>query len=258
MKIKFCVWTVVALAVWSMKRHYADARPDDLWWILTPTAQLVGLITGARFAMAPGEGYVSLDRLFLIEKSCAGINFMIAAFGMVTFALVHRVTSSLSGARVLGVSLLASYAAAVLVNATRIVIAMWLAVHPIAPSTFSAAQVHRVEGIAVYFGGLMLLYGIVRRLDSRSVLVASEWALPLVCYYAVTIGLPIANGAAQAGAPFVEHALIVLLLPPMLIIALGLVCGCVKHSVRGSRLIQSAVAPRLLRDSRGGIHGQRT
>ena len=43
-------------------------------------------------------------------------------------------------------------------------------------------------------------------------------ALPLAWYYAVTLALPLANGAAQAGAPFREHALVVLLLPPLLIV----------------------------------------
>ena len=43
-------------------------------------------------------------------------------------------------------------------------------------------------------------------------------APPLAWYYAVTLALPLANGAAQAGATFVEHALIVLVLPPVLIV----------------------------------------
>jgi len=76
------------------------------------------------------------------------------------------------------VSLLASDTAAVFVNATRIVIALWLAVHPIARSALSAAQVHRVEGNIVYFGGLMLLYAAVQRLDRRVVETGNEWVLP--------------------------------------------------------------------------------
>ena len=43
-------------------------------------------------------------------------------------------------------------------------------------------------------------------------------ALPLTWYYAVTLALPLANGAAHAGAVFVEHALIVLILPPVLLV----------------------------------------
>jgi hypothetical protein len=42
-------------------------------------------------------------------------------------------------------------------------------------------------------------------------------ALPLGSYYAVTLALPIANGAAQSGTAFVKHAVVVLVLPPVLI-----------------------------------------
>jgi hypothetical protein len=58
----------------------------------------------------------------------------------------------------------------VLVNATRIAIAVWLAAHPVAVSTFTSAQVHRFEGITVYFGGLMLLSELVQRVDRRAAL----------------------------------------------------------------------------------------
>jgi exosortase K len=162
-KTKLCVVAVTALVIWGMKRHYGEARADDLWWILTPTAQLVGVMTGTAFVPVTSEGYVSHERLFVIEKSCAGINFMVAAFGMLVFAVCQRARTGTSGACVLGGSLLASYAAAVLVNAVRITIAMWLAEHPTALSSVSAAQIHRVEGIAVYFAGLVLLYELVQR-----------------------------------------------------------------------------------------------
>jgi hypothetical protein len=42
-------------------------------------------------------------------------------------------------------------------------------------------------------------------------------ALPLASYYAVTLAVPLANGAAQSGA-FVEHALAVLVVPPVAIV----------------------------------------
>jgi exosortase K len=166
-KIRLAVVLVVLLAIWGMKRCYADANGDDLWWILAPTASLVGAVTGVGFAPAPGEGYISRDHLFLIEKSCAGINFMIAAFGMMTFARFHRLESPVSAVRVLIVALLSSYASAVIVNTTRIAVALWLAAQPVAVNTLSGAQVHRLEGVTVYFGGLVLLYELVQRFDGR-------------------------------------------------------------------------------------------
>jgi hypothetical protein len=51
-------------------------------------------------------------------------------------------------------------------------------------------------------------------------------AVPLTAYYGVTLGLPLANGAARSGAAFVQHALIVLVVPPMVI-----VLACAAHTI---------------------------
>lgn len=169
MKTRFVLLVAAALTAWGLKRHYADASPDDLLWILSPTAWLVGVTTRATFVFQPGEGYLSREHLFLIEKSCAGVNFMIAAFGMLVYARFHRIGSAITAARLLGVSLLAAYLTAVVVNAVRIALAIWLAAHPAATSAFSAADVHRFEGICVYFGGLVLLYELVRWFDQRRI-----------------------------------------------------------------------------------------
>jgi len=214
MKTKLAVLVVVAVIAYGLKRHYADAGTDALSWILTPTAHVVGLVTGVAFAAVPGEGYFSAERMFLIEKACAGVNFMIAAFAMVAFALLHHARSFRGSAAVVGLSLLASYVAAIVVNAVRIVIAMWLSAQPKLWTTLTAADIHRLEGIAVYFGGLLLLYTLVQRLDRGEF----TYALPLGCYYLVTLGVPLVNGT-RAGDAFFAHAAIVLFLPPVLILS---------------------------------------
>jgi len=45
-------------------------------------------------------------------------------------------------------------------------------------------------------------------------------ALPLAAYYAVTVAVPLANGAAQSGAAFVRHTLVVLIVPAVLVVVL--------------------------------------
>jgi exosortase K len=167
MKTKLAVLTLAALVMWRMKRYYADARVDDLRWILSPTTRLVTALTGVRFGWEPGEGYFSSERLFLIEKVCAGINFMIAALGMVVCVLICRMRSWLDAALVVVVSVAASYSAAVIVNAVRIAAAMWLAARAFRVMWMTAGQIHRLEGIVFYFGGLVLLYALVQQFAGR-------------------------------------------------------------------------------------------
>jgi exosortase K len=209
-----------AIIAWGLKHHYAGAQAEDLKWILRPTTELVSAVTRERFTWQAGEGYFSSDRLFLIGKSCAGINFMVAAFGMLVLARCHRSEDAASVLRILAVSLLASYVAAVTVNALRIAIALRLAAHPASLSSLRASDMHRLEGIAIYFGGLVLLQELVRRLDRRAFErhAFRRTALPLVSYYAVTLAVPVANGAAQSGAAFVKHAITVLVVPPIAIV----------------------------------------
>jgi exosortase K len=214
MKTKLCVLVVVALIAYGLKRHYADASTDALSWMLIPTAHMVSAVTGVAFTAVPGEGYFSAERMFLIEKACAGVNFMIAAFAMVAFALLHRIRSLRSGAAVVAVSLAGSYVAAVVVNTVRIAIALWLAAHPVTFASLTAADVHRLEGIVVYFGGLLLLYELVQGVER-----GSAWRrvlLPLGCYYLVTLGLPLANGVELTDV-FLAHALVVVLVPLVLL-----------------------------------------
>ncbi|HEY1240149.1 MAG TPA: exosortase K [Bryobacteraceae bacterium] len=164
MKTKLVWLAVVLLVIWAMKGYYSEAGADDLWWILGPTARLAGG-AAVSFIAEPGAGYLSRERLFLIEKSCAGLNFMIAAFAMSAFAFRRRATSFSSGAIVLAGSLLTAYSAAVIVNAARIRVALWLMGHRIAAPQLTPAQSHRMEGIIVYFAGLVLLHELIVRMQ---------------------------------------------------------------------------------------------
>jgi exosortase K len=234
MKRTLAILLFVALATWAMKRYYAEAPVDELQWILGPTASLVTALTRVSFEWEPGQGYLSRERLFLIAKACAGINFMIAAFGMVAVVRGRRVRSCRAAAGVLLLGVLASYSAAVCVNAARITIAMWLAAHPVGFAGMTAAQIHRVEGIACYFGGLVLLYQLVQYVDRGSECASppshqsvracfggqapsAPELVPLFWYLVITVAVPLANGAASAGKVFVEHTLFVLAVPLVLV-----------------------------------------
>jgi exosortase K len=169
MKTRVCAVTIAALIALGLKQHYAVARADDLWWILRPTAALVQIMTGTAFTEEQGEGYFSREHRFLIEKSCAGINFLIAAYGMLVFVRRHEIASSASAARTLIVALGTSYAATLIVNAFRISTAIWLTASPVRVASLDPADAHRLEGIAVYFAGLLVLYECAEGMRPRAI-----------------------------------------------------------------------------------------
>ncbi len=65
-------------------------------------------------------------------------------------------------------------------------------------------------------------------------------ALPLAWYYAVTLAIPLANGAWQTGMVFAWHALVVLVVPPFLIVV-----------ARGTREMARAITEGCHRSCRG-------
>ncbi|HEY2945462.1 MAG TPA: exosortase K [Vicinamibacteria bacterium] len=154
---------MIVLAMWALKRHYASADVEDLRWILWPTGKLVSLAVGSPFEFEHGAGYLSRPHLFLIEKSCAGLNFMIAALGMTGFVLSRGRERGARTAWIVGASVALSYAGAVLVNTVRILVAIGLGSADLASGWWTAARIHRLEGIVVYFAGLMLLDLVARR-----------------------------------------------------------------------------------------------
>ncbi len=145
-----------ALSVaYLLKRHYSAASPDALRWVLAPTAALVELVTGVRFVAEAGAGFLSVERSFLIAPSCAGVNFLIAAFLSGCLGL-HRMTSGAAQkALLLAGSLVVSYGATLLTNTARISIALALRGRAL---WLSAESEHRLLGGAVYCACLFAMF----------------------------------------------------------------------------------------------------
>jgi hypothetical protein len=58
-------------------------------------------------------------------------------------------------------------------------------------------------------------------------------AIPLAWYYGITIGVPLANGAAQSNAGFVKHAITVVVVPPI-----AIMLACAVHSTVRSAIVR--------------------
>ena len=151
-------------AVYGLKRHASTATAEDLRWLLTPTAALVGVARAGHFVWVPAEGYLDGEARFLIAPSCAGVNFLSATL----LTAVAGVARSSAPAWVRWASLPAAAAVAlsvtVIVNALRISLAISLHQHPWwTPVFLSEADAHQLLGITVYAGALTALYAAAHR-----------------------------------------------------------------------------------------------
>jgi exosortase K len=200
-------WRVAAVAVALAvivvgKQYYRDASAGDLRWILAPTSQLVSWLSGHDFVYESGQGWINTDVMFVIAPACAGVNFALAAFLALTLGSLAGMASGRATARRLGVAAALAYAATLVVNTTRIVIAIAMHRGTIEISG-DRAELHRIEGIVVYLGGLCALYAFARALETGRK--RMSFVIPVGVYLLITLGLPLANGAAARGE-FARHA----------------------------------------------------
>jgi exosortase K len=229
-RIHLAQFAVVLLCAAALKLYYSTASVNDLLWILAPTSFLVELITGVSFTFESYAGYMSSDHSFLIAASCSGVNFLIAAFLMLSFERLWRGRTQNIGWQFIPVALAVSYLTTIIANTVRIMTALELRHVDADLVWLNPDQLHRFEGIFVYFGFLLLLFVISEKVSSRKEASRSKAAyhmlrrflLPLTIYYGTTLGLPLANGAYQQGFVFLEHSLFVILIPILVTILLAI------------------------------------
>src|SRR6185436_6764440 len=207
---------VVVLCALALKVYYSTATPDELRWILAPMTALVQLLSGRSFTFESHAGYMSSDHRVVIAVSCAGVNFLLTAFLMLGLRRLWRERFQAVSWTFLPITVVVAYVTTVIANAVRICIALEIQEHSVQVSGLSGNQLHRLEGIVVYFGFLLVLFVLTERgsakLNRRLVL------FPLGVYYATTLGLPLLNGSYKHGIPFFEHSLFVLVLPLLLLV----------------------------------------
>ena len=224
----------VLLSAFALKLHYTTASVNQLRWILYPTKLLVELVSGQSFQFESHAGYMSGNHLFLIAASCAGINFMITAFLMLSLMRLWSNRSQRICWAFFPKAMLVAYVVTIVANAMRISLALQMQQTRLRIGSLDGNQLHRLEGILVYFGVLLLLFMIFEKGGSDREITFElisplrlfrRYSFPLLIYYGCTLGLPLARGASRA-SDFWEHSLFVLLTPLLVVFGVGAVEFC--------------------------------
>ncbi len=221
---------VVLVCAFALKQYYSTASANQLRWILAPTSACVELVSGTSFEFESHAGYISRDRSFLIASSCAGVNFLITAFLMLSARKLLRDRSQKTAWGFIPAAALIAYLVTLIANTTRIAIALRLQRMPAQVSWLNPNQVHRFEGIFIYFGFLLLLFVVGEKMSSEKTSgLFRQSFFPLLVYYATTLGIPLANGAYRQGTEFWEYSIFVLLIPLVLILPIAAFRYCLQY-----------------------------
>ncbi len=213
---------VTLLTMLALKRHYSQASADQLDWILAPTAKLLAWFTPAHPAYESGVGYADFALGIIIAPACAGVNFMIMAFGLGALCGVVKIRSISRMGIWLGISMAVAYGATIIINTLRIYVSMVLYNADIYGVWVTIERVHRLAGIGLYFSALWMLFIVfqyILRFGTLSIgakaMGLPVW-LPLCWYLAGAAGVPLANLLFQQGAPLLlEHLLTVSIIAPI-------------------------------------------
>ncbi len=222
--IKVIHISVVLLIAGALKVFYSTANVNELRWILAPTTYLVEIATGQRFTFEAYTGYMNGERSFVIAGSCSGVNFLITAFLVLALGTLLRDWKQKVRWIFIVYASLAAFLATIVANTVRICIALQLRRTDSQLLWLNPDQLHRFEGIVVYFGFLLLLFVASESLRNRS---DSRVAggrlrgllLPLLIYYSTTLAIPVANSVYRCTpltADFREHLFFVFIVPLVL------------------------------------------
>src|SRR5262249_62167429 len=91
---------------------------------------------------------------------------------------------------------LIAYSATLVANTARITIALLLRQSSVEIGWLSPDQLHRFEGVFIYFGFLLLLFVVSEKMGSEKISDSLRPSLfPLLIYYAIALGVPLVTGA---------------------------------------------------------------
>ena len=127
-----------------------DWSSDEFHFLLYPVQWLVAVFTGQSSVYLPGEGYQFTG--FIIERSCAGVNFLVICWCTLAFLSIQNQHSRSIKIKALLWSIPLSYGLCILANTFRILSALVLQRLP----GLHGPNVHEALGVVVYLSVLLL------------------------------------------------------------------------------------------------------
>jgi exosortase K len=238
-------YMLTLLTLYGLKYHYSQAGSEDLKWILTPTAAMVQGVSGIRFEHEAHTGYVNREHRVIIAPACAGVNFLIIAFGMAAFVGLHHCSGLRRKLMWLAVCAAAAYALALVANTFRVVISIHLYQAAFYNEWITPERVHRMAGAMIYFFFQCLFYFIIHKVihafpseasardraetagrasGRKSILLLRQGLAPLGWYLSVALAVPLLNAAFRNhSSRFGEHCAMVIAVCLMVWVSLFLV-----------------------------------
>jgi len=207
----FYLWGIIFVLV--IKYWLSAANADSFNWILAPTAKWTEILSGIPFIRESPLGYVNHEYNVVIELSCCGAQFLSICFITLIFSFINRMNTLKNKFYWLFFSLGFSYFFTVFVNGFRIIFAIPLLKTDIYSNWLTSDRLHMLEGTAVYFVSLFILFQIADFASRKLTKIKKcrlNFKLPLLCYLGVVLGIPFVNRfIGNSNENFTEYAVLI-------------------------------------------------
>ena len=147
-----------------LKFGYTLADNNDLTFLLVPTDQLVGLVTGSSSTYLSESGYYNEHLNIIIDKSCSGFNFWVLCFLLFTYLTIKYFDKPLQKKLIIPIALIGAYLLTIFVNTSRILAS--IIVQDQTKNIFQNQQhlIHEAIGIITNLTFLILAYVLIEKL----------------------------------------------------------------------------------------------
>jgi len=166
--IKNIPYYLIAIGIFILfKFGFTYAENDSLTFLLKPTDKLVGLLTGSNSIYIMDKGYFHDELNIVIDKSCAGFNFWILSFLMLTFLGLKYFGSNLKKALIIPLALTGAYFFTIFVNTSRIFASIVIQNQTISYFENQQHNIHEIIGIITNLTFLILVYFLTNKVLAR-------------------------------------------------------------------------------------------
>lgn len=161
----FSLLSIFVLLAILLKIYYIRSDNNSLFWILTPTTFLVTLFSGVDFVFIRDIGYVSLNQLYIINKSCAGLNFFIITFLLSIIVVSPDKNKVSNNLLIIFFLILSSLLLTLIANSSRIYLSINLEIikYKVSFLRNSEKWFHEAIGITTFFSYLLIYYFLLER-----------------------------------------------------------------------------------------------
>jgi len=156
MKKNIIFYSIILGLFVLLKLLVKQADNNDMQFLLSPLSYLISLFFGEKSIYSLEMGYFFQNMNITIDKGCSGFNFWMMSFVLSAFILIQLFGKWWKKLSLILLSFCLTYLVTIVVNFSRIVIAIFLQKTPF--SFLHGKQIHLLEGGMIYLTTLVLIY----------------------------------------------------------------------------------------------------